>query len=582
MPDETIRPEDPAERREPDAPAAGGGPGPAERQGPAEPAPASAAGGGPGEPAPGPGAQRPAAPGGHPAAPGGYPTEPGAAGIPGGYPGQFTRRLTRRMDDRLIAGVASGLGAYFNVDPVVFRVGFVALTLAGGVGALIYLLCWIILPPAFGPQASASGTPGRPLLHQGQALAPVALRQGGWKTYLAIGAVLLALVLLFSPFTRPTVIFALLLIALGVLLMVQDQPSGERPPGQPGPGGGGPPGAAPPPGGGSGGGFQPGQAGPPGQWQPSATGTAASGTMAPAAGQQPPAAAPGATGVAPGASGASGTWSSAPPWGQPSGWGEPGGAYPPGASSGGAYPGGAHPGGAHPGGAHPVGARHPAAAPGGWGSSATAVMESGQRRPRPVLGWVTVALALLAGGVAGALDNFGAVHMTAATTLALMLTVIGAGLLVASVWGRGGWLILLGCLLIPVVAVTSVLNDVSVTGETGDQSWQPRAVADVRPEYGLAAGELRIDLSQVRFGPQATTIDARVAVGEMRITVPSGQPVTVHADATGSIQAFGREASGYKIHSDVTDDSNRSSERLGRLTLNLRVGVGSIIVQRGP
>jgi hypothetical protein len=206
-------------------------------------------------------------------------------------------------------------------------------------------------------------------------------------------------------------------------------------------------------------------------------------------------------------------------------------------------------------------------------------MEPAQRRPRSIIGWVTVALALLAGGVAGALDNFGAVHMTAATTLALMLTVVGAGLLVASLWGRGGWLILLGCLLLPVVAVSSVLSDVSVTGETGDQSWQPRAVADVRPEYRLAAGQLQIDLSQVRFGSQPATIDARVAVGEMRITVPSGQPVTIHADATGSIQALGRETSGYKVHSDI---SQSGSERLGQLTLNLRVGVGSIIVARGP
>ena len=37
------------------------------------------------------------------------------------------RRFLRSRDDRFIAGVCGGLGRYFNVDPVLFRVGTVAL-----------------------------------------------------------------------------------------------------------------------------------------------------------------------------------------------------------------------------------------------------------------------------------------------------------------------------------------------------------------------------------------------------------------------------------------------------------------------
>jgi phage shock protein PspC (stress-responsive transcriptional regulator) len=474
-------------------------------------------------------------------APGGYPA--GAPGDVAGYSGP--RRLTRRMDDRMLAGVASGLGAYFNVDPVVFRVGFVALTLAGGTGVLIYLLCWVLLPPAFGPHVPPAA-PGSPQ-HQGQAVMAAALRQGGWKTYLAIGAVLLALLLLFSPFTRPTVVFAVLLIALGVLLMVQDQPSGSTPPGQPGPGGGAPPGAPPPPPG------APAVYPPAGgdrtdQWQPTATGTAV-----PPAGQEPSVErAPSAAGTPPGTAGpaAARTWGPAPAWGQPSGWGQPAGVSP------------------------------SAASRGGWGSSATAIREPAQRRPRSVAGWVTVALALLAGGVAGVLDNFGVVNMTPTRTLALMLTVVGAGLLVTSVWGRAGWLILVGVLLLPVVAATSVLNDLPVAGQTGDRVERPRTLAEVRPGYQLAAGNLTIDLSQVRFGSRPTAVDAKVSAGEIRVLVPAGQPVTVHATAgAGEIRSFGRRDSGFQVRSDV---SSGRSERLGQLVLDLRVGVGSITVERGP
>jgi len=50
-----------------------------------------------------------------------------------------TRILNRSSEDKLLAGVAGGLGEYFGVDPVLFRVGFVAATLLSGVGALAYL-----------------------------------------------------------------------------------------------------------------------------------------------------------------------------------------------------------------------------------------------------------------------------------------------------------------------------------------------------------------------------------------------------------------------------------------------------------
>ena len=56
------------------------------------------------------------------------------------------RRLTRPRDDRLIAGVCAGLGRYFNVDPVLFRVAAVALIFFGGAGVLLYLAAILLVP----------------------------------------------------------------------------------------------------------------------------------------------------------------------------------------------------------------------------------------------------------------------------------------------------------------------------------------------------------------------------------------------------------------------------------------------------
>lgn len=57
-----------------------------------------------------------------------------------------TKRITRSRSDRTIAGVAGGLGAYFGVDPLYFRIGLIVLTLFNGLGALLYFALWLIVP----------------------------------------------------------------------------------------------------------------------------------------------------------------------------------------------------------------------------------------------------------------------------------------------------------------------------------------------------------------------------------------------------------------------------------------------------
>jgi phage shock protein PspC (stress-responsive transcriptional regulator) len=56
------------------------------------------------------------------------------------------RVLRRRGDDRVIGGVASGIADYFNVDPLLIRIGFVGLMVFNGLGLLFYLLGWLLIP----------------------------------------------------------------------------------------------------------------------------------------------------------------------------------------------------------------------------------------------------------------------------------------------------------------------------------------------------------------------------------------------------------------------------------------------------
>lgn len=71
---------------------------------------------------------------------------PSAAPADAPPPPPPVRTLRRSSTDRVGAGVAGGLGEYFGVDPVLFRVLFAVTSFFGGVGIIAYLLGWILIP----------------------------------------------------------------------------------------------------------------------------------------------------------------------------------------------------------------------------------------------------------------------------------------------------------------------------------------------------------------------------------------------------------------------------------------------------
>src|SRR5881398_3177199 len=88
------------------------------------------------------------------------------------------RRLTRPRDGRWLGGVAAGLGEYFDLNPAVYRIAFVALALAGGTGILLYIAAWLVMPDQ----------------GQDESIAAAALKQNREKPSRAIGLALIAFV----------------------------------------------------------------------------------------------------------------------------------------------------------------------------------------------------------------------------------------------------------------------------------------------------------------------------------------------------------------------------------------------------
>ena len=57
------------------------------------------------------------------------------------------KRLYKSDTNKVFAGVCGGIGEYFNIDPTIVRILWIAgIFLSLGTGVLAYLLCWLLIP----------------------------------------------------------------------------------------------------------------------------------------------------------------------------------------------------------------------------------------------------------------------------------------------------------------------------------------------------------------------------------------------------------------------------------------------------
>jgi phage shock protein PspC (stress-responsive transcriptional regulator) len=125
------------------------------------------------------------------------------------------RRLVRRRDDRVFAGVASGLAAHFDIEPVLVRIVFVLGAFAGGAGILVYLAGWLLIPEEGAPEAAGGQAP----ISTGRAPSWIAV-----ALFVVAGIVILGQI---EPWDEAAIFWALALIGAGVLLYRRDGVSPE-------------------------------------------------------------------------------------------------------------------------------------------------------------------------------------------------------------------------------------------------------------------------------------------------------------------------------------------------------------------
>ena len=153
----------------------------------------------------------------------------------------MSRKLTRDTQGGMLAGVAAGFGHYLDVDPVLARLAFVLLAFVHGLGLLVYLAGWALMPrsdsfPAAAPaEPVAAGPAFESLREAGQGIAaevrrataePASAQLAVGSVLVLTGALLLAhnLGLLHWPYwMRFETLWPLLLVALGLGLVAKSR-----------------------------------------------------------------------------------------------------------------------------------------------------------------------------------------------------------------------------------------------------------------------------------------------------------------------------------------------------------------------
>ncbi len=204
--------------------------------------------------------------------------------------------------------------------------------------------------------------------------------------------------------------------------------------------------------------------------------------------------------------------------------------------------------------------------------------------PKSILGRLTVAATLIAVGGLAILDVAGVLFPDPVHYAAITVGVIGAGLLVGTLFGRARWLIVVGLLLTPLLFLASIGPTWSINGEAGERYIRVESIRDLERvgfTYEHGAGVLEIDFRW--FEPPTATegiypipIGARIGAGEIRIWLPESAGAVVHGRVgIGSVDILGHQSAGLGV-SRTEETLSPEGDRM--FTIEANAGVGSIVV----
>ena len=132
------------------------------------------------------------------------------------------QQLRRSRRDRVFFGVCGGIAEYFTVDPVLVRLAFVIVALAGGAGVLAYIVMAIIMPDS---EPVATGGAEPPFLGEGTSQTSTTAGRNasivGALILIGIGTIFLIDNLQWFGWFQPGIFWPLILIGIGAALLAK-------------------------------------------------------------------------------------------------------------------------------------------------------------------------------------------------------------------------------------------------------------------------------------------------------------------------------------------------------------------------
>jgi phage shock protein PspC (stress-responsive transcriptional regulator) len=200
-----------------------------------------------------------------------------------------------------------------------------------------------------------------------------------------------------------------------------------------------------------------------------------------------------------------------------------------------------------------------------------------ERRDKP---WPLIGIALAGAALAVLLAR--ATIGAAAGGGWVVLLILGLGVLWVSRGGSRGRKLLRAAVATTVtllvlaasaLAIGLAWFDVSFSDGVGTHTYNPATASDIRSNYKLGVGELRLDLSQIGTLTQPRTIHATVGVGQVHVIVPPAMRVAVNAHAkAGQLDVLSFHDDGH--------DAALSTGAPALLVIDARVGAGRVEVER--
>lgn len=202
-------------------------------------------------------------------------------------------------------------------------------------------------------------------------------------------------------------------------------------------------------------------------------------------------------------------------------------------------------------------------------------------RHKSKIGIATFGLVLIVGGVGAALMATGALSLSLAHLIALLLGIVGVGLVAGAFAGGARGLIWLAAPLAAAgIAFASVDFDGLPAG-VGELRHAPHTAAEVRPLYERTAGDIELDLSGIDGDRK---IDTRIiaGAGATKVIVPQDADVTYHCGlGTGDMRCFDQTANGVGMSPLAGTDYGADGPGGQQIELMIEAGVGDLEVSRG-